>query len=211
MALIFSLKDLYIKRDYTITRQIEQIILDKFIALYNLEQKDVEISQGCDSSYDFRIKDKTFELKIMSTPFYNIEVSRANGDPSGLTASKADYYLIANPGYLYGQEVMKLRVVLTEDLRKAVKASTKVKVYSANEHNSLGSICYQIDPKMPHDFVGYFKIVEKIGRDYFIDFQDLTFFSLGRFTDIKIHKSLMCKVEKEETIKEQDLDFTFFE
>lgn len=164
--------------------------MDKVIALYNLKQEDVEISQGCDSSYDFRIKDKTFELKIMSTPFYNIEVSRANGDPSGLSSSHTDYYAIVNPGWLFGQEVMKLRIVKTADLKEAVTKSTKVKVYNPNEHNSLGSICHQIDPRMPHDFLGYFKITDKIGKDYFVDFDDLTFFSLGRFCEIKLHNQL---------------------
>lgn len=210
MSLIFSLRDLYVKRDYSISRQIEQIILDKFISLYNLKQQDVEISQGCDSSYDFRIKDKTFELKIMSTSFYNIEVSRANGDKSGLTASEADYYLIANPGYLYGQEVMKLRVVSTKDLREAVSKSVKVKVYPANEHNSLGSICHQIDPKMPHDFLGYFKIVDKIGKDYFIDFLDLTFFNLGRFCEIKIHEGLLTNDVTKQVDNDTNKDFFSF-
>ena len=191
MALIFSLKDLYINNDYSISRQIEQIILDKLVALYGLQQEDVEISQGCDSDYDFRIKDKTFELKIMSTPFYNIEVSRANGDPSGLNSSKSDYYAIVNPGWLYGKEVMKLRIVETNTLRDVVKSNTKVKVYPANEFNSLGSICHQVDPRMPHDFVGHFSIKDKIGKDYFVDFEDLTFFSLGRFCEIKIHNQFI--------------------
>lgn len=190
--LIFSLKDLYIKNDYNISRQIEQIIVDKLASLYNLGQEDIEISQGSDSSYDFRIKDKTFELKIMSTPYYNIEVSRSNGDPSGLTASKSDYYIIVNPGYLYGKEVMKLRVVPTDILREAVRnasAETR-KEYKPNEYNSLGSVCYQINPRLPHDFLGYFQIKDKISGDYYIDFNSLAFFYKDQFSEIFISKVL---------------------
>ena len=188
--LIFSLKDLYINKDYSISRQIEQVILDKLSSLYKLEQHEVEISQGCDSTYDFRIKDRTFELKIMSTPYYNIEVSRHNGEPSGLTASLSDYYIIVNPGYLYGKEVMKLRVVETNALREAVKVCKDIKHYAPNTHNSLGSVCYQINPKMPHDFLGHFNIKEKIGRDYYVDFASLEFFNLGRFCEINLHRQL---------------------
>lgn len=187
--LILSLKDLYINKDYSISRQIEQVILDKLMTLYGVGQEDVEISQGCDSKWDFRIKDKTFELKIMSTSFYNIETSRYNGEPSGLSASESNYYVIVNPGWLYGKEVMKLRVIETNTLREAVKVSTKVKEYLPNIHNSLGSICHQLEPKgISHDFLGYYSIKDKIGKDYYVDFQDLQLFNLGRFCEIFLHK-----------------------
>lgn len=187
--MIFSLKDLYIKKDYTISRQIEQVLLDGLIKLYALKQEDVEISQGCNSEFDFRIKDKLFELKIMSTSFFNIEVSRENGDPSGLSASKSDYYIIVNPGYLFNKELMKIRIVKTDALRKAVASSTKVKVYGSNEHNSLGSVCHQIDPKIPHDFIGSYPIEDKIGKDYFVDFSKFTSYGL-KWCDIKMHDQL---------------------
>ena len=187
--MIFSLKDLYIKRDYSISRQIEQVLLDGLMKLYGVNQEDIEMSQGCNSEYDFRIKAKMFELKIMSTPYFNIEVSRANGDPSGLAASKSDYYIIVNPGWLFNNELMKIRIVETEALRRAVAKSSKVKDEPANEHNSLGSICHQIDPKIPHDFIGSYPIVDKIGKDYFVDFSKFTSYGL-KWCDIKVQEAL---------------------
>lgn len=191
MQLIFSLKDLYIKNDYSISRQIEQIILDQLRLLYNVEEKDVDISQGCNSAYDFRMLNKLFELKIMSTSYYNIEISRASGQPSGLSSSKADYYIIVNPGSLYQKEVMKIRIVATGDLRQAVQQSTKVRIYEPNANNSLGSVCHQLDPKtLLHDFVGTFPITDKIDGDYYIDFAGINFFPLGRFCSLNIQHQL---------------------
>lgn len=191
--LIFSLKDLYINNNFTISKQIEQTILDQFVLLYNLTAKDVEISQGMNSLYDFRILNKLFELKIMSTPYYNIEVSRWNGSPSGLSASKSDYYLIINPGYLYQKEVMKIRVVTLASLKEAVKTNCRVTVYEPNNLNPLGSVCHQLDPKgLAHDFVGTFDIVEKTtSNNYYIDFNSINFFPLGRFCSLNVHNDLI--------------------
>lgn len=189
--MIFSLKDLYAAGDFSISRQIEQTLLDSLRTLYNLVESDVEISQGCDSAYDFRMKDKLFELKIMSSSAFTIETSRFNGDISGLTATKADYYMIINPGYLYGKEVMKIRIVTVEDLKQAVRVNTKVFTYAPNQYNSLGSVCHQLDPKqLRHDFIGMFTITDKINNEYFVDFAKAEFFPLGRFCNLYVHSLL---------------------
>lgn len=189
--MIFSLKDLYVGGHFSVSRQIEQIILDQLKVLYNVSDKDVEISQGCNSDYDFRILNKLFELKVMSTYHYNIEVSRFDGSKSGLSASKADYYIIINPGFLYKKEYMKIRIVDTKDLRNAIQNNSKIKIYNPNIHNQLGSICHQLDPKnIRHDFVGTFEIVEKRDYDIFIDFNAISFFPSGRFDSLYVKHSL---------------------
>lgn len=189
--MIFSLKDLYVGANFSISKQIEQLIVEQLQKLYDLPDSQVEISQGYNSAYDFRLAEKLFELKIMSTPYYNIEVSRASGAPSGLTSSKSDYYIIVNPGYLYGKECMKIRIVSVPALKQAVNLNTKVKFYEPNIHNTLGSVCHQLDAKtLEHDFVGIFEIVEKRNTDYYIDFASIQFFPLGRFCSLHIHNAL---------------------
>jgi hypothetical protein len=198
MNLIFCLKDLYINKDYSISKQVEQVLVENFKILYNLEEKDVEFSQGCDASFDFRLKDLLFELKIMSSLLYSIEISRANGDPSGITSSKADYYIIINPGKLYSQEVMKIRIMSRRKLSHLASEkktdSKNIKIYQPNAVNSLGSICINVNPKeVTHDFIGYFAIAEKIGADYYVDFAKPIFFDTDRFCSLFVGEILKTK------------------
>jgi len=92
----------------------EQEIMNLVCNFYKLQPGTV--TQGKFSGYDFTIEGKTFELKISSRSTTNsvMEVCRADGRPSGLSASTADYYLFLNNAGNIG----KLRLIRTSELKK---------------------------------------------------------------------------------------------
>jgi len=95
----------------------EQDIMDVMCKFYKLQPGIV--TKGYFSDYDFIINNKTFELKISSKSTTNsvIEVCRADGRPSGLSATKADFHLFLNNAGNIG----KLRIIRTSELKKHYK------------------------------------------------------------------------------------------
>ena len=73
------------------------------------------ITEGFNPDYDFSIANTKVELKVSTkgTTTSSIELSRDNGDPAGLSATKSDVYLFLNQA---GPDIGKLRVIKTKDL-----------------------------------------------------------------------------------------------
>jgi len=94
-------------------RNAEIAVMVSVCFLYDLTPG--EISSGNFPGWDFKINGKKIELKISSKGTSNsvIELGRADGRASGLSASDADYYMFLNAA---GQNLGKLRIIPAYEL-----------------------------------------------------------------------------------------------
>lgn len=95
------------------SRKAEVAVMNAICFLYDLEPK--EVTTGNVPGYDFRIQNTKIELKIASKGTNGvIELGRADGSPSGLSASTADVYALLNPA---GNNTGKLRLIHAYELK----------------------------------------------------------------------------------------------
>lgn len=95
--------------------EAEFAIQNALARLYNLTRGPMTF--GYQSDYDFILNNTKIELKIASKAQGTLELSRANGTLSGLSATTSDVYLFLNPSGNVG----KLRAIATPELKKVYK------------------------------------------------------------------------------------------
>ncbi len=95
--------------------EAEFAIQNALARLFNLRRGAMTF--GYESDYDFILNNTTIELKISSKTNGTLELGRADGRPSGLSATTADIYLFLNPS---GKGVGKLRAIKTSELKQTL-------------------------------------------------------------------------------------------
>jgi len=127
----------------------EQNIMDTVCNAYNL--KAGNITTGKFSDYDFDIEGKTFELKISSKSTTNsvMELSRANGAPSGLTATTADFHMFLNNAGNIG----KLRLIRTSELQQYYTKNTQGIYLTETRGDKIGSKLAPLNFKQFNDLM----------------------------------------------------------
>lgn len=120
----------------------ERLITETFITN---EQGGYSQSQGNAPEYDIvTYEGASFEIKVQSTQdcFLEFEQKKSNGFvPSGISRSKADYYLMINPGWsrILGKQnaftrVGKARIFRRSDLIALLGCSDVYKEFKGNEY-----------------------------------------------------------------------------
>lgn len=98
----------------------------------------VAVSQGNSPEWDVKLEDgTTIEVKFTDNTKPFIETHYADGRPSGLSLSTADYYLIVQAGFWGDKKLGKVKVIPTDVLRN-IASVCEQKEYPAS-HNSPGS------------------------------------------------------------------------
>jgi len=120
---------------------------------YNFEPGSV--ARGYFSDWDFSIQLSenriiTFELKISASGTTNgsIELARADGRASGLTATKSDYYIFLNSAGNIG----KLRIIPTKELKTFYK-SPKNTFTTQTNGDKIGSLLAPLNFKNFNDIM----------------------------------------------------------
>lgn len=122
--------------------QAEIAVMNALCFLFDLEPRGV--TKGNDARYDFMIQNTKIELKVSSKGVYGlIELSRADGSPSGLSATEADIHAFLNPA---GRDTAKLRLIHTyELLRFYDKFPEDKKIITRTNGDKLGSVLAPFD------------------------------------------------------------------
>ena len=128
---------------------VEEAVQQMLCKSYNLVPGT--ISTGYFSNWDFIMNDKTFELKISSKGLYNsvIELSRANGKPSGLSATTADHHIFINNNGDHG----KVRLIKTTDLKKYYKKDRPGTYTTKTRGDKIGSKLAKLNFKELNDLM----------------------------------------------------------
>lgn len=150
------------KKHFEYNQALEEQIISIIPDMQLLEQTDGfapeydVIVSLFDSSVKLEIK-TTGRVQLSTTNGIDIEFSRLDGSPSGLTATKSDYYMILSTEFNKGKLVGKIRlfpkIVL---VRLADKADTFGELYEYPQTNSgPGSVYFELDPySKSHDEAG---------------------------------------------------------
>lgn len=130
------------------SEEAEFAIQNALARLYNLKRGAMTF--GNNASYDFILNNTKVELKISSKTKGSIELCRADGRPSGLSATTSDIYLFLNPS----GNTAKLRAIRTAELKKAygnLSPSRYFTIKSAGD--KVGSTMTNIDFKLLNDLM----------------------------------------------------------
>lgn len=146
----------FAKFDYS--KWAEQIVCEW---LSRKKQMVIEsITQGKDARYDVMMSGKKIEVKFQSGRYLSIEYAYADGTPSGISLSEADYYLMINQGSSSREDgswakTGKIRLIPTHLLRDAIKKKIDSGIYHEWPAGKTGpgSRCVHLDPKtdLPRD------------------------------------------------------------
>ena len=119
----------------------ERAVQQSICNLYGL--KPGRLTEGYNSNFDFIINDKTFELKISSKGVKSavIELARADGGRSGLTATKSDFYMFLNNAGNKG----KIRLIKTLDLKNYYSVDRPGIFYTKTVGDQIGSKLVRLD------------------------------------------------------------------
>lgn len=106
-----------------------------------------DITTGYNPAYDCVINNRTYEIKIQSQYMIEIEYAYADGRPSGLSLTEADFHVFVN--IPQGRSVGKVRVIPTAHLAEI--ASSKIQandivVREPRDGYGPGSRSVTIDP-----------------------------------------------------------------
>ncbi len=105
---------------YDYSKLCEYDIQNHVSKVYNLKKGDV--SKGFNPDFDFKLNNTSVELKISSKENLQIEYARDNGEPSGISVSKAKLYMTLTPGWTGKyQHVGKLRIFKTWQLQDCIE------------------------------------------------------------------------------------------
>jgi len=118
---------------------------------YHYDLNPGGVSTGNFAEYDFIVNNRTFELKVSSKGTSNgvMELSRADGTPAGLSASKADFYIFLNSAGSIG----KLRIIKTSALKLFYKGNRNNTFTIQTQGGKLGSILAPLDFKKFNDLM----------------------------------------------------------
>ena len=106
-----------------------------------------EVTTGIDSRYDLLTpNNKKIEIKFTNAKTIFIETSYADGTPSGLAVSEADYYLIVQKGFYQNQDIGKIKLISTDALRN-VRYSCQLTSYPPS-YNSPGSCGFRLGQEL---------------------------------------------------------------
>jgi hypothetical protein len=123
------------------SRQAEVAVMNALCYFFDLEPGHV--TSGNAPDYDFAIGNTTIELKISSKGTYGvIELSKADGRPGGLSATKADLHAFLNPA---GCGIGKLRLVRTYELKRYFSIDRNDLIETKTQGDKIGSILAPLD------------------------------------------------------------------
>lgn len=118
-------------------------------ALYGLSPG--RVTKGYVSDFDFVLNDQTFELKISSKGLYDskIELARADGSPSGLSATKAKFHMFLNNSGSVG----KVRIIRTSELKDYYSVPRPGTYTTQTRGDKIGSTLSKLDFKLFNDIM----------------------------------------------------------
>ena len=123
------------------TDEAEAAIMKQMCIMFGL--KEGELTSGFDPDYDFILNDTKIELKISSKGVHGLmEIGRADGSRSGISASKADVYAFLNPA---GFNRAKLRLVKKEEILNYYKNNPEKLIRTKTVGNKIGSTLVEFD------------------------------------------------------------------
>lgn len=153
---VVYIKDLYTSENgvdhFKYSKFAEQCVLDLVANYKKWTQQEIKEDSGFQPAFDAVLNESTVEIKISKTNLLNIEFSRPDFYPSGITRSTAEYYIMVNSGFnsqlmtTTGKVRMLPRLKLLQYTLQAI-FDKKTKIYHADV-NSPGAIIALIDPKV---------------------------------------------------------------
>lgn len=152
---IIYIKDLYTSENgedhFEYSKFAEQCVLDLIADYKGWTRQEIKKDSGFQPLFDAVLNEHPVEIKISKTNLLNVEFSRPDFYPSGITRSAAEYYIMVNSGFnkqlmtTTGKVRMLPRLKLLQYTIQAV-FDGKTKIYDASA-NSPGAIVALIDPK----------------------------------------------------------------
>jgi len=109
------------------------------------------VTQGYVSEFDFVLNNQTFELKISSKGMKSavIELARADGRPSGLSSTKAQFHMFLNNAGKVG----KIRLIKTEDLKNYYSTERPGTYLTKTDGDKIGSKLAKLDFTLFNDLM----------------------------------------------------------
>ena len=110
---------------YDYSKLCEYDIQNHVSKVYNLKKGDV--SKGFNPDFDFKLNNTSVELKISSKENLQIEYARDNGEPSGISVSKAKLYMTLTPGWTGKYQHVGIHLHFLRDGHRPVRIQTLCK------------------------------------------------------------------------------------
>jgi hypothetical protein len=163
------------------SRKAEVAVMTALCFLFDLEPG--EVTKGNSPEFDFRIGHTTVELKISSKGTNGlIELSKADGRPGGLSATKANIHAFLNPA---SDEIAKLRLIHTYELQHYYNRDCIEKIVTATAGDKIGSVLAPFNIREFNDlFVAQCDCETVPGRGLEFDTQS---FKVNHYGRTKIH------------------------
>lgn len=153
--MIVDIKSMYLgESKFEYSDKVNEAIIKLLPPLYVQPDSVLDVKKGFNPWCDVAVVTPnkptlTFEVKTTNKEngYVQIELSRADGKPSGLSMTKAHYYVILHKTFARTKQIGKLRILKTETLKKIIdfynNKRTNLIVRQPDE-NGPGSISIEI-------------------------------------------------------------------